>query len=79
LKLIRELGKYKRYGIGLKEEADKSELKEIAMFLFRTNQEILKPIDPNNPEARWVEKDKVADLLNYRKDKEFFLGIIDKL
>ncbi len=79
LELIRELGNYKRYRIGLKEEDDKSELKEITMFLFKTNQEILKPIDPNNPEARWVEKDKVVELLTHRKDKEFFLSVISGL
>ncbi len=79
LELIRELGKYKRYKIGLKERDDKSELKEITMFLFRTNQEILKPIDLNNPEARWVEKGKVVELLTHRKDKEFFLGIVNNL
>ncbi|MCK4730026.1 MAG: NUDIX domain-containing protein [Candidatus Aenigmarchaeota archaeon] len=79
LELIKKLGKYKRYRIGLREEDDKSELKEITIFLFRTNQEILRPIDLNNPEARWVERDKVAKLLTHRKDKEFFLGIIDEL
>ena len=79
LELIKKLGKYKRYRIGLKERDDKSELKEIVIFLFKTNQEILKPIDPDNPEAKWVEKDKVAELLTHMKDKEFFLDILDKL
>ncbi len=79
LELIKKLGKYKRYRIGLKERDDKSELKEIVIFLFKTNQEILKPIDPDNPEAKWVEKDKVAELLTHRKDKEFFLDILDEL
>ncbi len=79
LELIKKLGKYKRHRIGLKEKDDKSELKEITIFLFRTNQEILKPIDPDNPEAKWVEKSKVAELLTHRKDKEFFLKIIDEL
>ena len=44
-------------------------------FLFLTDEEELKPVDPGNPEARWVEKDKVADLLTHYKDKEFFLSI----
>jgi len=79
LELIKKLGKYKRYRIGLKERDDKSELKEIVIFLFKTNQEILKPIDPDNPEAKWVEKDKVAELLTHMKDKDFFLDILDEL
>ena len=49
------------------------------MFLFRTSQRELKPIDPDNPEARWVNKSEVADLLTNPKDKEFFRSIISKL
>ena len=79
LKLIKELGSYQRYKIGLDGGEDKSELKTIYMFLFKTNEEVLKPIDPTNPEARWVEKSKVAELLTHKKDKEFFLGIVDKV
>ncbi len=79
LKFIKELGRYERYRIGLNDSDDKSELKKIVMFLFTTIQEELKPIDPGNPEARWVEKNKVADLLTHRKDKEFFLSVMDKL
>jgi hypothetical protein len=32
-------------------------------------------VDPENPEARWVEKAKVAELLTHEKDKEFFRGV----
>jgi hypothetical protein len=49
------------------------------MFLFRTDETDLHPTDPDNPEARWVEVDKVAELLTHQKDKDFFLGIIDGL
>lgn len=76
---IKDLGSYQRYKIGIDGGEDKSELKTIYMFLFTTQEETLKPVDPGNPEARWVSKDKVADLLTHKKDKEFFLGIIDKL
>src|SRR3990167_8533124 len=76
LKLIKELPCYDRYRIGLDGTEDKSELKTIYMFLFETIEEKLKPIDPTNPEARWVEKDKVADLLTHKKDKEFFLSVL---
>ncbi len=77
LNLIKELGSYQRYKIDEKGGEDKSELKTIFMFLFRTEQEILKPVDPENPIAKWVEKKKVADLLTHKKDKEFFSSVID--
>ena len=75
LVLVKELGTYSRYKIGKNGGEDKSELKKITMFLFKSSQNELKPIDPENPEARWVEKEKVADLLTHQKDKEFFLGV----
>lgn len=80
LDLVKDLGSYQRYKIsksGVGE--DKSEIKTIILFLFKTNQKDLKPIDPDNPEARWVEKDKVAELLTAQKDKEFFLKISEDI
>src|SRR3989344_2079173 len=73
LKLIKELGNYKRYRLDINNKDDKSELKTIFMFLFETKEENLKPIDPRNPKARWVDKKDVANLLTHKKDKEFFL------
>jgi ADP-ribose pyrophosphatase YjhB (NUDIX family) len=72
LELIRELGTYERHKIGVDGGDDRSELKVITMFLFRTSEKSLKPVDPDNPEAKWVEKSKVALLLTHEKDKEFF-------
>ena len=77
--LIKELGCYSRYRIGKNGEDDQSELKTMHMFLFKTDEHELKPIDPHNPEAKWVAKEKVAELLTHRKDKEFYLSILDKL
>jgi len=75
LKLIRELGTYERYKIGVDGGDDRSELKAITMFLFRTSERALRPVDADNPEARWVEKSKVAPLLTHEMDKRFFLGL----
>jgi 8-oxo-dGTP pyrophosphatase MutT (NUDIX family) len=72
LSFVKELGTYQRYKIGIDGNDDKSELKTIHMFLFTTNQIELVPVDPDNPEARWVEKEKVVELLMHPKDKEFF-------
>jgi len=72
LELVRELGSYERHKISWDGGDDRSERKVITMFLFRTSEKNLKPVDPDNPEARWVEKSKVALLLTHYKDKEFF-------
>jgi 8-oxo-dGTP pyrophosphatase MutT (NUDIX family) len=81
LEFIRELGSYKRYKINRVDptQDDLSELKTINLFLFKTGQMDLKPIDPHNPEARWVKKENVAELLTHPKDKEFFLQIIKEI
>ncbi len=79
LEFVKELGSYKRYKIGKHEAEDKSELKEIRVFLFHTDQMSLHPVDPTNPEARWVAREEVVGLLTHKKDKEFWLSIKDKL
>ena len=79
LELIKYLGKYKRYRNGLNGGDDKSELKTIYMFLFKTKQNVLKPIDPHNPEAKWVNQKEVKMILTHRKDKAFFQKIITEL
>ena len=79
LEFVKELGEYSRYKISKTGGNDTSELKTMVMFLFKTKQTSLKPVDPNNPEARWVEKEKVANLLTHPEDKEFFLGIMKEL
>ncbi len=72
LEFVRELGSYERHKIGMNGGDDRSELKVITMFLFRTSEKLLKPVDSDNPEAKWVEKSKVARLLTHEKDREFF-------
>jgi 8-oxo-dGTP pyrophosphatase MutT (NUDIX family) len=75
LEFIKAFEPYERYRIGMDGKDDLSELKTLTFFLFKTNEHILKPIDPENPEARWVAKDKVADYLTHQKDKEFMRKI----
>lgn len=79
VELVKELGRYSRYKIGKDGEEDTSELKDITMFLFRARDEKLKPIDSENPEARWVDKNEVVGLLTHKKDQEFFQTVIDQL
>jgi 8-oxo-dGTP pyrophosphatase MutT (NUDIX family) len=79
LEFIGELGSYRRYRIGKEGGEDESELKTIYMFLFRTSQTALSPVDVENPEARWVSKELVAGLLTHPKDKEFFLAVAESI
>ena len=77
LVFVKPLLTYNRFRIGLGGVEDKSEMKEITMFLFRVGNggDSLKPEDPANPEARWVTKGEVSKLLTHPKDKEFFQKI----
>jgi len=80
LTFVRELGSYERHGIGYGGKGERTdEMKTIVMFLFTTPQDDLRPIDPKNPEARWVPKEEVAALLTHEKDKAFFLSVLPSL
>ena len=80
LALVRKLGEYERFKIGKGGIGDdESESKLIVLFLFTTTQTALKPIDPENPEAIWVDKRDVADRLTHRKDREFYQHIVDSI
>lgn len=73
LVLVEELGCYQRYKLSGTGSEDSSELKTIHMFVFTTEQDALSPIDPDNPEALWTHREKVADLLTHPVDREFYL------
>ncbi len=79
LELIRHLETYQRPRIGKKGGDDPSEWKTLHFYLFRTEQTRLAPIDPVHPEARWVPRDQVADMLTHPKDADFFRRILDQL
>lgn len=79
LELLGELGSYSRHRLGPDGGEDASELKTIHMFLFRTSATELRPVDPDNPEAVWVERSRVAEMLTHPKDAEFFRSIADAL
>jgi 8-oxo-dGTP pyrophosphatase MutT (NUDIX family) len=79
LELVRELGSYRRPRIGRDGGEDVSELKTIHLFLFRTTETALAPVDAENPEARWVEPRRAAEMLTHPKDREYFLSIIESV
>ncbi|MEO8582094.1 MAG: NUDIX domain-containing protein [Patescibacteria group bacterium] len=74
--LIKEYPMYERFKIaegGVGE--DRSELKLIHMFLFRTTQIELNPTDKENPEAIWLSPEKVEAMLTHPKDRQFMQSI----
>ena len=73
LELIQEIGSYQRYS------TDKSELKTIVLFLFKTSQEILHPKFSDTSEAKWLKKEEVLKLLPHKEDKEFFSKAVKTL
>ncbi len=76
---VRELGSYGRYKGKAGGGDDLSEYKTIHMFLFTTEQEDIAPLDPGNPEAKWVAKDEVANLLTHPLDAEFYRSVLPTL
>ena len=78
-KLIKPLGSFGRYRIGLDGKDDKSEYKTIHVFLFSSSKKKLNPIDENNPIAKWVPYMKVANLLTHTNDKKFFNQCIKEI
>ncbi|HYO64040.1 MAG TPA: NUDIX domain-containing protein [Pyrinomonadaceae bacterium] len=73
LELLARLGSYTRDRLSPSGGEDPSERKTIHMFLFRTDEELLRPRDPANPEARWVEPPDVPALLTHAADRDFFV------
>jgi ADP-ribose pyrophosphatase YjhB (NUDIX family) len=79
LKYIRPLGSYERHRIGLSGGENRGEKKHLTFFLFEANGETLKPLDPDNPEARWVDRDKAAEILTHPKDREFLIQVLQQI
>jgi len=79
LNFVKPLGTYQRHKIGVNGGEDKSELKTITIYLYTTPENKLHPIDPDNPEARWVNVNSVAELLTHPKDKKFFESILSEV
>lgn len=71
---IAELGSYQRHPVwhGVENEA---EIKDITLFLFRTNQE-LPAANMENNECRWFPVNQVADKLSHDKDRQFLEEIM---
>jgi ADP-ribose pyrophosphatase YjhB (NUDIX family) len=74
LKLIKQFPSYQR------PDADRPNvLKTINIFLFKTEETELKPTEKDIIGAKWVDKEQVAKILSYQKDKEFFNSAISEI
>lgn len=76
LSLVRALGYYSRPRIGKRGGEDRSEVKVIHMFLFRTRQRVLKPRDPHHPEALWMTPDAAGSRLTHPRDRRFLRAFL---
>jgi len=79
LVFVRPLGSYERLRLGKTGGEGGAEVKHLTFFLFESLKEALAPVDPDNPEARWVPAGEVCALLTHPKDQEFFRGVLAEL
>ncbi len=86
LRFVKLLGSYHRTRLGSARGetggplADSGTgLKKLTFFLFETDAERVKPVDPDNPEARWVAPDQAVLLLTHPKDQEFLNEVLRTL
>ncbi|TFG01813.1 MAG: NUDIX domain-containing protein [Promethearchaeota archaeon] len=79
LELVKYLGSFtrlkgkkylKRYG---------RKKKTIFMYLFKTNQLKLEPVDRSIKKAVWVNKMKINEYLTHDEDKEFFSTVFNQI
>ena len=76
LKLIKKLGVYERFSFNKGARADNpNQLGIRHIYLFKTLQKTLQPLDDENPEARWVTIEQAEKIFSHPKDKVFFKTI----
>lgn len=73
--LVKKITTYERDRIQ-REPGDTPEMREITLYFVTTDHEELMPLDPMNPEARWVKPEEVSELLTHPMDKERFSSIL---
>lgn len=81
LRFIRPLGSYVRNKISADGKSEvPNAARELHLFLFESSRSgKLNPLDPDNPEARWVPVDEVSDMLTHPKDKAFFNAMAEHI
>lgn len=80
LELIDDLGSYERYRIGRNgSEDDRSELKEIHLYLFaaRPHSDLVPAHEIG--EAEWVAMPRVMEKLTHPKDRAWFTTVFERV
>jgi len=52
------------------------ERKTMNLFLFRTDETVLRPEDPDNPVALWLLADEAVERLSHPRDREFLAAVV---
>lgn len=77
---VKKLGTYRRPRIGKDGKGENmSEIRQMTLFHFTSSEKTLSPLDPDNPEARWVTIAEALSLLTHPKDRAFLRKVKDKL
>lgn len=79
LRMVRILKSYSRFSLTNLGSEDTDSVRRITMYLFRTNQQELRPMDPRTPIAQWLPPEEVLKYLSHPKDKEFFESVLPEL
>jgi len=80
LEYIDDLGSYERYRIGAAgHDDDRSELKEVHLFLFAAPMHASLAPTKEIGEAQWIPYREVADHLMHPKDKVWFASVFERV
>jgi len=81
LKLVEELGAYKRYAIGVDGTGENRERPPglRTLYLFRTEKSELHPQESDVTEARWVTVEEALKMLTHPKDAQFLESVRKKV
>lgn len=80
LELIDDLGSYERYRIGRNgSEDDRSELKEIHLYLFAARPHSNLVPTHEIGEAEWVAMPRVMEKLTHPKDRAWFTTVFERV
>ena len=75
LSLLRKLGVYDREKTKITEGQLERYAKRIHVYLYKTPQIDLNPLDPENPQAIWVDIESAKEKMTYSEDRRFFESI----
>lgn len=71
LDLVRSLEPYQRSPLHRPER-----VKTLVFFLFRTEETLLAPQDPDNPVALWLPPREAVDRLSHPRDRQFLADVV---